>query len=374
MSANMSDWDSQIVNRFKVLLNVSEISGDTGEEGTAGDDDEAKLKRAAIARNRNPDQAGTAHETLTVLAFSGYGDWCGYDDDEWTRNCLGQILDEDQNSALVAALRNAGLAELQEAIQKMADTYTSDWQLAAENEAAEAVLAGATVTAAGLIPAENVESWKYSRTPGTRYYIFHNGQYLYSDDQDALLANWASAEYRDEEAARRATEWETGSGVFYTSYDNPALVGNVTHVFGPSKDGPWNMDRAQAAARLAESRRSQAAGGVTGEGSRIEPYYDTGHFTKYDNDTYYFGETRDTAAWFPAYQDLLNAIAQRDAVPAAAAGTTAAAREEALRKLRAIAVEELGREPDDPEWEQIRALFDQSVMADLTPRRQAGME
>jgi hypothetical protein len=313
MAADMSQWDSQVIERFKVLLNVGEISGSSGGEGVVGDDDEAKLKRAAIARNRNPGQARAAHEALTALAFSGYQDWCSYDEDEWTRNCLGQVLGDDQNSVLVPALRNGGLAELEDALEKMAGMYAAVWQQAAEEEAAEAVRAGATVTAAGLVPAENVESWEYSRTPGTRYYIFHDGQYLYCDDQNAPLASWATAEDRDEEAAGRATEWETGSGVFCTSYDNPAHAGNVTHVFGLSKYGPWNLTQAQATSKLAESRQSQASG-VAGEDSPAEPYYNTGHFTKYHNGTHYFGEASDATIWYPAYQDLLTAIAQRGAV------------------------------------------------------------
>jgi hypothetical protein len=175
----------------------------------------------------------------------------------------------------------------------------------------------AAVTAAELSPAENAESWKYSRTPGTRYYILHDDQYLYSDDKNAPLARWATAEERNEQAAARATEWETGSGVFYTSYENPALVQNVTHVFGQSRYGPWILDQSQAADLLADK---QTSGGVAAEDSPVEPYFDTGHFTKYDNDVYYFGETADTTTWYPTYQELLDALAAR---------TTPAAQEQA---------------------------------------------
>lgn len=306
--AHMSSWDSQIIERFKTLLNISDTFTGTSAEGTEGDSTEAKLKRAALARNLTRDKAEPVHQALTTLAFSGYQDWCDYDDDAWTKNCLAQVLDADQSGYLAERLQDAGLDKLQEALTEMADTYAPAWQQAAENEAAASAQAGATGTDAGLIPGENTGSWEYSRTPGTRYYIFHNGEYLYSDDKDAPLRHWATAETRDEDAARRATEWETGSGIFYTSYDNPAHVQGATHVFGLSRYGPWNLDRAQAARLLAQSRQDQAPGGVTGTGSPIEPYYDTGHYTKYDNGAYYYGKTADATTWYPSYQQLLDTI------------------------------------------------------------------
>ncbi len=305
MAADMTAWSSQVIERFKALLNVKGISDEIGEESTDGDGDEAKLKRAAVARNRNSQDVRAAHEALTVLAFSGYQDWCEYDDDDWTKNCLGQVLGEDQSLFLASALTDAGLIDLTTAIQLMAGPYSVAWRQAAENEAAES---GGAASASGLVPAENLESWKYSRTPGTRYYIFHDGQYLYSDDQDAPLTGWASADARDEEAAARATEWETGSGVFYTTYETPANVAGTEHVFGRSKYGPWALTRSQAERLLAESGPPQTRG-VAGTGSAIEPYYDTGHFTRYDNGTYAFGATADTDAWHATYQDLLDALA-----------------------------------------------------------------
>lgn len=319
-TADMTAWNSEIIERFKVLLNVREITGETDDEGLDGDDHEVKLKRAAIARNRSPHDAEAAHDALAVLAFSGYWDWCEYDDDDWARNCLGQVLDDDQSGFLASALDGAGLIDLTTAIELMAGPYRSAWQQAADAEAAQP---GSEVTAAGLVPAENLESWKYSRTPGTRYYIFQEGQYLYSDDKDAPLAGWATAEARDDQAAARATEWESGSGVFYTDYENPALVGGVTHVFGRSKDGPWVLTRQQAEQLLVTSR--QSSGGATGAGGSVEPYFSTGHFTKYDNGSYFFGATADTATWYPTYQELLDSLAGR--------ATPAADGAEALRRL-----------------------------------------
>ena len=317
--SHMSSWDSQIIQRFKALLNISDTFTGTSAEGTDGDSEDAKLKRAALARNLKRDKAETAHEVLTTLAFSGYQDWCAYDDDAWTKNCLAQVFDADQSGYLAERLQDTGLDKLQEALTEMADSYASAWQQAAENEAAQAAQAGATVTAAGLIPAENAASWEYSRTPGTRYYIFLDGEYLYSDDKNALVQHWATADTRDEEAAQRATEWESGSGIYYTSYDNPAHVAGVTHVFGRSRYGPWNLDRAQATRLLAQPRQAQAPSGVTGQGNPIEPYYDTGHYTKYDNGTYYYGKTRDATTWYPTYQQLLDTLAGAETTTATAA-------------------------------------------------------
>jgi ppGpp synthetase/RelA/SpoT-type nucleotidyltranferase len=322
MSADMKDWDSQIVERFKTLLNVSDISGDVHEEGASGEGDEAKLKRAAIARNSNPLYVQLAHKNLTALAFGDYQEWCTYEDDDWTTECLGQILDEDQNAVLLKALRGAAPLDLADAVERMAGTYAKAWQQAADNvarstEAAkheateyETYQADDTTTASGLVAAENVERWKYSRTPGTRYYIVHDGEYLYSDDKNAPLAGWATDEARDAQAAARVTEWETGSGIFYTSYENPAHVNNVSYVFGESRYGPWSLDQSQAADLLADKDR-QARAGVAGQGSSIEPYFDTGYFTKYQSDTYYFGETAGTTTWYSSYQELLDALTAR---------------------------------------------------------------
>ncbi|HEY2575276.1 MAG TPA: hypothetical protein VGI74_03105 [Streptosporangiaceae bacterium] len=330
----MTAWSSQITERFKVLLNFKDISDETDDEGVDGDDHEVKLKRVAIARNRNPHEAEAAHEALAALAFSGYQDWCEYDDDDWTKNCLCQVLDDDQSGFLASVLEDAGLIDLTTAIELMAGPYRTAWQQAAETEAAQS---GSEVGAAALVPAENLESWRYSRTPGTRYYIFYEGQYLYSDDKDAPLAGWATAEARDDQAAARATEWESGSGVFYTDYENPAHAGGVTHVFGRSKDGPWVLTREQAGQLLATSPQSQLPAGA---GSPIEPYFGTGHFTKYDNGTYFFGQTADTATWYRTYQELLDALAAR-AAPAAGGAEALQKLLEAVPEARGLSEQEL---------------------------------
>ncbi len=344
--ADMTAWSAQVVQRLKALLNVREISDQAGDDDDAGDGDDAKLKRAAIIRNRNPQDARIASDALAVLAFSGYQDWYDFDDDEWTKNCLSQVLDEDQHRFLVSALTDASLTDFTAAVQAMAGPYRGAWQRAAENEAAESASAA---SAAGLYPAENTESWEYSRTPGTRYYIFHDGKYLYSDDKDAPLAGWASAEARDDQAAARATEWETGSGVFYTSYENPALAGGVEHVFGQSKDGPWKLTRSRAEQLLAEARRSQAPTGVTGAGSPVEPYFDTGHFTRFDNNAYTFGETAGTRTWYSTYADLLDAVAARDGARAGEPAASLAVAEQACADHVVPAITEFISEYSDLE-------------------------
>jgi hypothetical protein len=84
-------------------------------------------------------------------------------------------------------------------------------------------------------------------------------------------------------------------------------------VFGQSKDGPWVLTRSEAEELLTASRQSEEPAGVAGAGSPVEPYFDTGHFTKYENDTYYFGETADASTWFRTYQELLDMLAARAA-------------------------------------------------------------
>jgi len=309
-AADMTAWTADIVARFKVLLDVSKIpvSGEADEDpapdGENPASDRAKLRRAAMARNGSPDHARVAHEALASLAFDGYQDWCDDGDDAWLKNCLGQVLDDEQSRYLVAALVNADQIDLTAAVQKMADEYRTAWQTAAEDEATQE---GAVPTAEGLVPGENTESWKYSRTPGTRYYIYRDGQYLYSDNKNATLPDWATAQARDSQAAARATEWEPGSGIYCTPYLVPAHVGDVTHIFARSKDGPWTLTRAEAADLLTTTRQA------IGVSDPIEPYFTTGHYTRYHNGTYTYGETRDAATWHPTYQQLLDTIAARTA-------------------------------------------------------------
>jgi hypothetical protein len=162
---DMSAWTPGIIRRFRVLVDAGALG--RGAAGQDADDDAMRL--AAAVRDRDEPTVRSVHEVLTSLAFSGYAQWCEYDDDEWTKNCLSQVLDPGQSAYLVQVLDRPSEMDLQMALVTMEREYARAWRAAADAQAA---------AGADLNPVENTGNWAYSRTPGTRYYIFHEGEYL----------------------------------------------------------------------------------------------------------------------------------------------------------------------------------------------------
>ncbi len=53
MSADMTGWNSQLVERLRALLNGKEISDQTGEDDASGDTDEPPRDAVRVAAGRD---------------------------------------------------------------------------------------------------------------------------------------------------------------------------------------------------------------------------------------------------------------------------------------------------------------------------------
>jgi hypothetical protein len=253
----MTGWTSVIIERFKSLCDIDRLSGEVAENDPDGESEDARASRlVANARIINANDVRTVHEALTVYAFSGYGQWHCEDDDAWTKNCLGQVLSESQSSYLASVLNQPEPIDLATLVQTVAGRFVPVWRDEARSEATQvAGLPQEGEEQPGLNAILNDANWQYTRTPGTRYYIFYGDQYLFSDDQTAELAEWAAAEAREEAAKNNAAQW--APGIFYTPYANPSLVEGVPRVYGLSEYGPWNLAEEEAVALA--SAQAQAA-------------------------------------------------------------------------------------------------------------------
>ncbi len=148
---------------------------------------------------------------------------------------------------------------------------------------------------------------------GTEYYKLSSGQWLYGPSRQG--ADWAPLEDRLRYAVTPAGNggkvepyFDTGH---FTKYENDA------YTFGESADATfWHGSYQELLDAIAATSEPQPTGTAkVAVGDDVEPYFDTGHFTKYANDTYYFGETRDTGTWHGTYQELLDAISLRAGAP-----------------------------------------------------------
>lgn len=264
----MTGWSPVIIERFKSLFNIDALSGEAAESGPDGESEDARtLRLVANARMLSANDVQIVHQALTVFAFSGYQEWHAYDDDDWTKNCLGQTLSEDQSGYIVSALREPAPTDLASVVQTMAGQFVTAWRKEAESEATPVGgLSQQGEEHPGLNAVLNDANWGYSRTPGTRYYIYNSGQYLFSDDPNAGLGEWATSEAREEAAKNNATEW--APGISYTPYANAALVEGIPRVYGLSQYGPWNLTEEEALARA--YAQAQAASVPAGEPAEID--------------------------------------------------------------------------------------------------------
>lgn len=253
----MTGWSTAIVARFKSLFNVDGLSDEVAEFGPDGESEDGKASRlVATARVRNANDVQSVHEALTACAFDGYRGWHSRDDDDWMKNGLASMLSEDQSGYLVSVLREPSLADLSAIVRTMAGQFVPVWREQARSGATE--MTGPSREAEerpGFTVILNEANWRYSRTPGTRYYIYHGGQYLFSDDQNAQPGDWMPSPDREEAAKNNAVQWATG--IFYTPYADPSLVGGVVRVYGLSEDGPWILTEEEALALA--SAQAQAA-------------------------------------------------------------------------------------------------------------------
>lgn len=222
------------------------------------------------------DQVG---DRLVPLVFEGDTGWFG-NEDTWILRNLGHVLDDqgDQERELLQALDAMSVAEssdsLTTALTRFATTveqYAELWQEEAEAEQYTTTdtydaEAGA---AASLEGTPNDTNWNADRTPGTRYFIYYNNGYYYSDQASGPLETWQTLQAREQSAEALAQPWGDRAGASYTPSGNASLYGG-DYVYRLSPTGPWlTQDEAdrQASAPAAETQPVEAP---TAEKQQVE--------------------------------------------------------------------------------------------------------
>lgn len=212
------------------------------------------------------DQIG---DRLVPLVFEGDTGWFG-NEDTWILRNLGHVLDDEgvQERELLTALDAIGIAESSEgltvALTRFAttvDQYSELWQ--EEAEAGRYSTADTYDTerggAADLEGTPNDANWDADRTPGTRYYIYYNSSYLYSDRQSGPLDTWQTLQQRQASAEALAQPWGDRAGASYTPSGNATLYGG-DYVYRLSPAGPW----------LTKEEADRQAGGPAAEAPPVE--------------------------------------------------------------------------------------------------------
>lgn len=201
---------------------------------------------------------GELGDALVDLVFGGYHDWYQYED-AWVLHNLAQVLDDEgaQQTGLLAHLGRICGAAATDAADSVCTDFLTYAEWCVQVWRTEAQQAASEPQDGQLESAqENTASWNYSRTPGTFYYRYRDGKYLYNDAADAPAEDWKELPYWDDlaEAAAGApgsdlsavegwgNEW---NGWYAIPTTDPARFG--THVYGQGKSGPW-MTRDQAVA------------------------------------------------------------------------------------------------------------------------------
>jgi hypothetical protein len=221
--------------------------------------DEFESCGEAITQARADDATfGALGDRLVDLVFDGYLDWHRYED-EWILRELAQVLSaDDQEQGLLDGLQTIGAAidddarraALQEFVQTV-EQYVNVWQAEAEEQGYTRV--EAVDEAVVLEGTPNTENWRANRIPGTLYYAYVDGRYLYSDLPEGPISEWETVQVRQQLAADLATEWGTG---FCTPTGGDPAYG-ADYVFALDKLGPW-MTQADIEAAMAESAPESA--------------------------------------------------------------------------------------------------------------------
>ena len=211
---------------------------------------------------------------------------------------------------------------------------------------------------------------------------YANDQYTFGVTEDATVWYPTYQQLLDAIAARTGAQVEgrgTGRNVepyletgYFTKYANDQ------YTFGETEDATvWYPTYQQLLDAIAARTGAQVEG--RGTGRNVEPYLETGYFTKYANDQYTFGETEDATVWYPTYQQLLDAIAARTEAQATGAKPAEAptsppkvgSPEQAQRIVEGAAQEILAQKPDllagrlsEEEFQQLVAeLLEERVAA-----------
>lgn len=261
---DQSDW-ARCLPLFKNILRPSFVADPVAEMG------DFETCAAAITQARAENVSfGVLGDKLVNLVFEGYRDWYQYED-VWILRELAEVLDiaGEQQSGLLVGLKAIGGAADEDsrktAIQEFLPTveqYVNVWQQEAEREGytrAEAVdqrveLEGAT----------NETNWQANRIPGTYYWVFVDGRYLYSDLPKAPISEWETLQVREQLAADGAKKW--GDGFCTPTGGNPDYGGD--YVFALDRYGPW-LTQSAAEAALAKPPVLQSAAAEAGSPEQI---------------------------------------------------------------------------------------------------------
>jgi len=230
---NLGSWSSYLP-RFEDLLRPAGIDplGEVAENVEA-------------ARGR--EAAGTALAAIEAVlpdaVFGGRRDW--YDlDSEWVLRSLGRALSLADEQEVLSLLGQGTAEALGEALGYIAGRLGA-WR---ENSALQQPSQTHDEHGPALLTGvANTENWQSNRIPGTYYYAFADGEYLYGDESEAPADAWAALSVRERLAAEAAQPWGE-SGWFYTPTGTPGVYGG-DHVYAASQSGPW-MTMEQATDQL----------------------------------------------------------------------------------------------------------------------------
>jgi len=304
---NQASWMTYLP-AFKVLLRPGSASAPAMSVGAELAAWPAVLERA---RQLVPG-FGDIGDKLVPLVFEGYQDWYSYED-QWILKDLASVLDDtgDQEIQILRGLDELGLLargiekaseltpdEIEARVQQLdvglaanslltrLSQYVAAWQDEASRVGSEQQAAATTEG----IPGDTNANWDDDAVPGTRYWIYADGGYLYSDRKVAPLDQWMSLQGRENAAEAAKQPWNGAPGWSCTPVGDESVsdYGGVGFVFRRDPDGSW-MTQAKAFAALdQEEEEARLAVELTGElysnwaqdripGTRCWVYFDNGH-------------------------------------------------------------------------------------------------
>lgn len=239
---NVTAWLSGPMATFKALLRVPVEGGGAEPAGESG---------LAAARAARKAEIGALADELPYLLFDSNTQW--FDEEDATlAGYLNAWLSAEQDTSLRTALNSGDEASLT-AVVDWLTRWLPGWKQQAEAEIAAAAEGGASADGE-LVGVEN-PYWLRDRTPGTRYYTYHDEEYLYADSQRAPAAEWKLMAERQRAATEAARPW--GESWFSTPTGQAAGSQHYggEYVFARSADGPWvTLAEAQAEAETSPDR------------------------------------------------------------------------------------------------------------------------
>ena len=261
---NLGSWASYLPV-FKNVLRPSGAVDPVSDLGTFP----AGLNEAITQARASSSGFSQLGDELVNLVFDGYQDWYGYDDN-WILQELGQVLDDQgtQEYGLLSRLDAIVTAAGSENGESACTEFLSYAEQCAAMWRQEAAAGGYTsedaVGAAVLEGTPNDANWEASRTPGTRYYVYYDERYLYSDEPSGPLSSWEDLPTRENKAAESAFRWEGVDGWWCTLTNGQTGMYGGEYVFAmgtSAPEGPW-LTHERAEQLIATAPSSGADSGV----------------------------------------------------------------------------------------------------------------